>query len=73
MSEDAQADFYNAVLNSIADSNSLNVQGNVSGDRWVFSNPETGRIALNVNIWQWWDDLRSNLGEDEAYLTVMGI
>lgn len=73
MTENAQGDFYDAIKESIAEMNGLNVHGNVSGDRWVFSDPDTGRIKLNVDLWQWWDDLRGNIGEDEAYITVMGI
>lgn len=57
-----QVDFYNTMAKTIEDYNDLRLGWNMSGDRYVFVDINTGRIVLNVDLWQAFDELRTQLG-----------
>lgn len=50
------------MVSTIEDYNNLRLGWNVSGDRYIFTDIQTGRIVLNVDIWQAFDELRTELG-----------
>jgi hypothetical protein len=68
-----QTDFYEHIIDYIAFTTDTSVITNITGDRWTFRDPATGRISLNIDIWQWFDENRSILGEPLLYSLIMGI
>jgi hypothetical protein len=68
-----QTDFFESIIDYIAETTDTASHGSAGGNRWVFRDPDSGKIVLNVDIWEWFDQNRSMVGETLLYVLIMGL
>jgi UDP-2,3-diacylglucosamine pyrophosphatase LpxH len=73
MPEISPFEFYKDILDLINEQNDVTPVLVLHGDTFLFRDNETGRFSFAVDVWDYFDTLRKEVGHREAYNLVLGL